>query len=154
MPVYVPRLIAAGSEYCSGQLGNCPSEIPTVGAYPRKYMIRTQQHIPEAAYQMTVELNATLGEYYDVQGMTWQRPPILTDPTEVRVVGHRRLDLYFEGAKLDLVAWHTHHGVDGSKLALVAYETPTAVYWISNTLTDNLDKQQMIGLAASLVPVP
>jgi LCP family protein required for cell wall assembly len=138
MPVYVPRLIAAGSEYCSGQLGNCPSEIPTVGAYPRKYMIRTQQHIPEAAYQMTVELNATLGEYYDVQGMTWQRPPILTDPTEVRVVGHRRLDLYFEGAKLDLVAWHTHHGV----------------YWISNTLTDNLDKQQMIGLAASLVPVP
>ena len=138
MPVYVPRLIAAGSEYCSGQLGNCPSEIPTVGAYPRKYMIRTQQHIPEAAYQMTVELNATLGEYYDVQGMTWQRPPILTDPTEVRVVGHRRLDLYFEGAKLDLIAWHTHHGV----------------YWISNTLTDNLDKQQMIGLAASLVPVP
>jgi len=138
MPVFVPRLIAAGSEYCSGQLGNCPSEIPTVGAYPRKYLIRTQQHRPEAAYQMTVELDATLGQYYDVQGTTWQKAPILADPTEVRVVGHKRLDLYFEGSKLDLVAWHTFHGV----------------YWVSNTLTDSLDKQQMIGIAASLVPAP
>jgi hypothetical protein len=138
MPVYAPRLIAAGSEYCSGQLGNCPAEIPTIGSYPRKYRIWTPQHHPQAAYQMTIELNATLGQYYDVQGMTWQHPPILADPTEVRVIGGKRLDLYFEGAKLDLVAWHTSRGV----------------YWISNTLTDNLDKGQMIGLAASLVRVP
>jgi len=138
MPVFVPRLIAEGSEYCSGELGNCPSEIPTVRAYPRKYVIRTPQHRPEAAYQMTVELDAALGQYYDVQGMTWQRPPILADPTEVRRVGRKRLDLYFEGSKLDLVAWHTRHGA----------------YWISNTLTDNLDTSQMIGIAASLVPAP
>jgi LCP family protein required for cell wall assembly len=138
MPVYVPRLIAAGSAYCSGSLGNCPAEIPTVGAYPREYLIRSPANRAYAAYQMTVELNAMLGQYYDVQGMAWQSPPILAKPTEVRVVAGRRLDLYFGGAKLDVVAWHTAQGV----------------YWISNTLTGNLDKQQMIGIAASLVRVP
>jgi hypothetical protein len=70
--------------------------------------------------------------------MTWQQAPILAHPTEVRVVGGKTLDLYFGGSKLSLVAWHT----------------PRAVYWISNTLTNNLTKQQMIGLAASLVRVP
>ena len=138
MPVYVPKLIAAGSQYCLGSLGNCPAEIATVGSYPREYRIRDRQRHPYAAYQLTLELNAGLGQYYDVQGMTWQHPPILANPTEVRVVGGKRLDLYFEGSKLDVVAWHTAQGA----------------YWISNTLTDNLDKQQMIGLAASLVPAP
>ena len=140
MPVYAPKMIAAGAAYCSAELTNCPtgSEISEVGAYPRSYVIRTPQHHPEAAYQMTVALNPTLGQYYDVEGMTWQRPPSLVDPTEVRVVCGKRLDLYFEGAKLDLIAWHTSRGV----------------YWISNTLTDNLDKEQMIGLAASFVRVP
>jgi polyisoprenyl-teichoic acid--peptidoglycan teichoic acid transferase len=138
LPVYVPRLLAAGSTYCSGSLGNCPAEIPTVGAYPRKYELWTSQHHPAAAYQMTVELNAALGEYYDLEGTTWQHAPILASPTMTRVVGGKLLDLYFEGAKLNLVAWHTAR----------------AVYWISNTLTHNLDKQQMIGLAASLVRVP
>ncbi|MDQ6807348.1 MAG: LCP family protein [Actinomycetota bacterium] len=137
LPVYVPRLLAAGSSYCSGTLGNCPTEISTVGMYPRKYLLWTPQHHPAAAYQMTVELGAALGEYYDIQGMTWQHAPILARPTETRVVAGKRLDLYFEGAKLGLVAWHTAQGV----------------YWISNTLTHNLDKQQMIGLAASLVRV-
>jgi polyisoprenyl-teichoic acid--peptidoglycan teichoic acid transferase len=140
IPVYAPKLIAAGSEYCSSELGNCPtgSPISELGSYPRKYVIQTPQDHPEAAYQMTLVLNLTLGQYYDVEGMTWQNPPALVDPTESRVVGGKRLDLYFEGAKLDLVAWRTARGV----------------YWISNTLTDNLDKQQMIGLAASLVRVP
>jgi LCP family protein required for cell wall assembly len=138
MPVYVPSRLAAGSQYCSGTLGNCPAEIPTVGSYPRKYLLRTTAHHLAAAYQMTVVLNATLGRYYDIQGMTWQHAPILAHPTEVRVVGGKRLDLYFGGAKLQLVAWHTARGV----------------YWISNTLTSNLSKQQMIGLAASLVHVP
>ena len=138
MPVYVPRLLAAGSQYCSGSLADCPAEIPTVGSYPRKYVLRTPQHHLAAAYQLTVVLNTTLGQYYDVQGMTWQHAPILAHPTEVRVVGGKSLDLYFAGAKLDLVAWHTSRGV----------------YWIANTLTRNLDRQQMIGLAASLVRVP
>jgi hypothetical protein len=138
MPVYVPKLIAAGSAYCSGTLGNCPAEIPTVGSYPREYLIRSPQHHAYSAYQMTLALNPALGQYYDVQGMTWQNPPLLASPTMVRVVGGKRLDLYVAGSKLGVVAWHTRRGV----------------YWISNTLTNNLDKQQMIGLAASLVPAP
>jgi LCP family protein required for cell wall assembly len=140
MPVYAPKLIAAGSQYCSATLVNCTtgSQISEVGAYPRAYVIDTPQHQAEAAYQMTLVLNPILGQYYDVQGTTWKAAPALVDPTEVRVVGARKLDLYFEGAKLDQVAWRT----------------PQAVYWITNTLTDNLDKQEMIGIAASLARVP
>jgi LCP family protein required for cell wall assembly len=138
LPVYVPKRLVAGSEYCSGTLGNCPAEIPTIGSYPRKYLLWTTQHHPASAYQMTVVRNGILGQYYDVEGMTWQQAPILAHPTEVRIVGGKTLDLYFGGSKLSLVAWHT----------------PRAVYWISNTLTNNLTKQQMIGLAASLVRVP
>ncbi|MDQ6774779.1 MAG: LCP family protein [Actinomycetota bacterium] len=138
MPVYVPRLLAAGAEYCSGSLGNCPAQISTVGAYPRKYVLWTSQHHPTAAYQMTVVLNGTLGQYYDIQGTTWQHPPILAHPTEVRLVGGKHIYLFFEGAKLNVVAWHT----------------PQGVYWIANTLTHDLGKQQMIGLAASLTRVP
>ncbi|PZS12674.1 MAG: LytR family transcriptional regulator, partial [Solirubrobacterales bacterium] len=56
------------------------------------------------------------------------------NPTQTRTVAGRRLALYFNGHKLTLVAWRT----------------PQAVYWISNTLTDVLGNQQMLGIAASL----
>ncbi len=75
-----------------------------------------------------------LGQYYGVQGTTWQNPPILNDPTETKTVNGKVLDLYANGGKLSLVAWHT----------------PGGVYWISNTLTDGISNRQMVAIAASL----
>ena len=75
-----------------------------------------------------------LGEYYGVQGTTWLHPPILNSPTMVKEVKGRKLQLYFNGGKLSLVAWRSHR----------------AVYWISNTLTDTLSPGQMKAIAASL----
>ena len=37
----------------------------------------------------------------------------------------------------------------GSKLAMVAWKTGGAVYWISNTLTQNLSNSQMLAIASS-----
>jgi polyisoprenyl-teichoic acid--peptidoglycan teichoic acid transferase len=74
-----------------------------------------------------------LGQYIGVQGTTWRTPPILDSPTQTRVVGGKRLLLYVNGHKLSVVAWRTGGGV----------------YWISNTLTDDVPNQQMIGMAAS-----
>ncbi len=71
---------------------------------------------------MTVALNPSQGEYYGVQGTTWQNPPILNSPTQTRTVAGKRLMLFFNGHKLSLAAWRT----------------PQGVYWISNTLTDSL----------------
>jgi polyisoprenyl-teichoic acid--peptidoglycan teichoic acid transferase len=124
MPVYFPRLIAAGSTY----------EPPTAGEYPRAYRIHDQSNIPHAAYRIVVVLNSLLGQYYGVQGTTWRTPPILNSPSGTRTVGGKVLSLYANGGRLSVVAWHTRQGV----------------YWISNTLTDNLTNKQMVGIAASL----
>ena len=51
-----------------------------------------------------------VGEYYGIQGMTWREPPILDDPHEIRTVNGRKLELYYDGSRLRLVAWRTKHG--------------------------------------------
>jgi len=135
MPIYFPRLIKTGSSYCLGLIGNCPLEIASPGSYPRGYVIRDRQGVPHAAYRMTLQINPNLGQYYGVQGTTWQDPPLLASPTEIRTVAGKRLEVFASGGKVTTVAWHTPHGV----------------YWISNTLTTNISNQQMIGIAASLM---
>jgi LCP family protein required for cell wall assembly len=134
MPVYYPRLIANGSSYCSSVTGNCPVEISSAGSYPRAYTIHGQHGTRYPAYRMTLVMNPALGQYYGVQGTTWQNPPILNNPTQTRVVGGKRLMLYAAGGKLTNVAWRT----------------PQGVYWISNTLTTDIGNQQMVAIAASL----
>ena len=134
MPVFYPRVIAPGSSYCLDSTGNCPLEIASPGSYPREYTIRDRAGHRHAAYRMTLALNPVLGEYYGVQGTTWLDPPILNKPNGTRVVGGRKLLLYSNGGKLSLVAWRTR----------------SAVYWISNTLTDTLSTGQMVAIAASL----
>jgi hypothetical protein len=74
------------------------------------------------------------GEYYGVQGMTWKDPPILDGAHDTRTVNGRKLDLYYDGRRLRLVAWRTKR----------------AVYWVSNTLSQSLNSRQMIAIADSL----
>jgi polyisoprenyl-teichoic acid--peptidoglycan teichoic acid transferase len=127
LPIYVPRLIAQGSTY----------EAPSPGEYPRAYMLPDLNRRPRAAYRITVVVNPALGEYYGIEGTIWQHPPILGSPTETRVLAGKKLELYANGGKLSVVAWHTSR----------------AVYWVSNTLTDDLTNSQMVGIAASLTRV-
>jgi LCP family protein required for cell wall assembly len=134
MPVYYPRVIAAGSSYCSDVASNCYVETGAgAGFYPRAYTIR-QDRRRYSAYRMTIELNPLLGQYYGIQGMTWQKPPILNSPSFTRMVNGKELLVYANGGKVSVVAWRTAWGV----------------YWVSNTLTDTLSPHQMIGIAASL----
>jgi polyisoprenyl-teichoic acid--peptidoglycan teichoic acid transferase len=134
MPVYYPRMITSGSQYCQSDTSLCYVEIPSPGSYPRAYLIHDQQGKPHLAYRMTIVLNQLLGEYYGVQGTTWQNPPILGKPTETRTVRGKLLDIYANGGAISLVAWHT----------------PQGVYWISNTLADAITNRQMVAIAASL----
>jgi polyisoprenyl-teichoic acid--peptidoglycan teichoic acid transferase len=134
MAVYYPRRIVAASSYCSGVAGNCPLEISGSGSYPRAYTLHDQQGKPHAAYRMTLVMNPALGQYYGVQGTTWQNPPILNNPTQTRTVGGKKLMLFAAGGRLADVAWRT----------------PQGVYWISNTLTNDVGNQQMVAIAASL----
>ncbi len=138
MPVYYPKLIMAGSEYCMSVTANCDdgSEPQTeyTGSYPRSYKIRDQQGHLRPAYRMTLVLNSVLGEYYGVQGTTWQDPPLLASPSGTRTINGRKLFLYAQAGSITNVAWHT----------------PQGVYWISNTLTTDISNRQMIAIASSL----
>ena len=134
MPVYYPRLIVSGSSYCSSLTANCPLEIPSPGSYPRAYRIKDPQGVVHAAYRMTLQINPVLGQYYGVQGTTWQNPPLLANPTETRQVAGKKLLLYANGGKLTAVAWRT----------------PRGVYWISNTLTTDIPNRELVSIAASL----
>ncbi len=138
MPVYFPRRVAPGSSYCSSMTSICPVQIPSAGSYPRAYQIRDEHGVPYAAYRMTVAINPALGQYYGVQGTTWQKAPILSNPNQTRTVNGKRLALYLDGHKITLVAWRT----------------PQGVYWIANSLSDLLSNPQMLGIAASLTRAP
>ena len=99
---------------------------------PRIYTIRDELGKPHQAYRLV--LFEGFGEYYGIQGMTWRDPPILDHPDQVKNVGGRKLLLYYDGKRVRIVAW----------------KTPRAVYWVSNTLSQSLSKAQIIGIAASL----
>ena len=135
MPIYYPRLIKTGSQYCLGLIANCPLEQASPGSYPRGYVIHDQKGVAHAAYRMTVVLNSLLGQYYGVQGTTWTSPPLLANPTETKTVAGHKLLLFANGSKLTTVAW----------------KTSGAVYWISNTLDSVIPNSQMVGMAASLI---
>jgi LCP family protein required for cell wall assembly len=134
LPVYYPRLVVAGSNYCSDQTSICPLEVPSPGSYPRHYVMRDQGGRPHAAYRMTLEINPMLGQYYGVQGTSWRHPPLLANPSGTKVVGGKTLLLFAQGGKLVDVAWRTKQGV----------------YWIANTLTSDIPNRQMVDIAASL----
>jgi LCP family protein required for cell wall assembly len=122
LPVYFPKAIyvARGGGYA------------TSGS-PRSYEIFDRAKKRYRAYRLVLYAGQ-LGQYYGVEGTTWKDAPILDDPDDERIIGGRRFRRYFDGKKIRLLAW----------------ETPKAVYWVSNTLTQALTNRQMMEIARSL----
>ena len=124
----------------AGAGGSLPVYYPTVlrnssqfAQPPRVYKLMGTDGKRHGAFRMVVRRTDANGEYYGIQGTTWKDPPILDSPSETRNVGGREFRLFFAGDRLRLVAW----------------ETPKATYWISNTLLQTLDKKQMMAIARS-----
>ncbi len=84
IPIYYPKLIQSSSRYCSSLTTVCPLETASPGAYPRAYLLHDRQGVAHYAYRMTLVINPALGQYYGVQGTTWQNPPILGSPSGTR----------------------------------------------------------------------
>jgi len=125
----------------SAKLPDLPVYFPMVrlaaGAYatasPRSYDISDPNHNRYRAYRIVLA-QGEAGQYYGVQGTTWKAPPILDNPTDqVRMRG-RTFQRYFVGHKIRLIAW----------------KTPKAVYWVSNTLSLNLTNTQIMDIARSV----
>jgi hypothetical protein len=123
-PLYYSRAkLAVGSYPASGP--NAPN--------PRVYDIYDRGHHRFRAYRI-VGYAGQDGQYYGIQGTTWKSPPILDDPTDKIQMRGRTYEEFYDGSRLRLVAWRT----------------PKAVYWVSNTLSELLSNDQMRALARTL----
>jgi LCP family protein required for cell wall assembly len=114
-----------------------PKAIAARGGYvkdsPRLYDIYDRSRHRYRAYRLVLA-EGDNGQYYGVQGMTWKAPPILDNPTDEVRMRKRTYRRYFDGRRIRLIAW----------------ETPKAVYWVSNTLSHSLTNAQMMDIARSL----
>lgn len=71
--------------------------------------------------------------YWGVQAMRWTDPPAIADPTSVQTIGERNYMLFSQGRHLHMVAWKEHG----------------ALYWVVNTLENELPNEMMLALATS-----
>lgn len=128
-PVYYPRWLPNSRGYMKPR-GN-------EGGYPHKYRTKTPSGKMRQAYRLVVDVStgANPGNYLGIQGTTWLDPPILDNPSaDTRTINGKKLDLYYDGDRLRLVAWRT----------------PRAVYWVSNSLEKLVSNEQMLQIAGSL----
>jgi LCP family protein required for cell wall assembly len=100
---------------------------------PRSYDIFDRGRHKYRAYRIVLA-EGEAGQYYGVQGTTWKAPPILDNPTDEVRMRKRTYQRYFDGRRIRTIAW----------------KTPRAVYWVSNTLSLNLTNKQMMDIARSL----
>lgn len=120
LPVFYPTVKVAGANYQDGST--------------RPYRMKTPDGKRVSAYRIVAKLPNSSGDYYGVQGVYWDDPPILKNPSEERKIGGRTYFLYYEG----------------SKLGLVAFKRDGASYWVSNSLARKLTEKQMLAIAKSL----
>jgi polyisoprenyl-teichoic acid--peptidoglycan teichoic acid transferase len=121
-----------------------PLEYPRVrdsygGAEPdelRVYHIHDRQGALRPIYVIVID-RGELGQYYDVQGTNWTDPPLLGNPGQSVQAGSRTYELFYIGEQVRTIAWHE----DG------------AVYWIENTLTNNVSPRAMLTMAEQTLPV-
>jgi len=98
----------------------------------RTYSFRAPDGRVYRAYRMVFG-GLGLGQYWGVQGMTWKNPPLLQGDHDTRTIGGRKFQIYYEGDKIDMVAWITRDGL----------------YYVKNTLSGSLDNDQMLAIARS-----
>jgi LCP family protein required for cell wall assembly len=104
---------------------------------PRVYHLRDGNNEGERhpAYRMVGEYQPEYEvNYFGIQGIGgWEDPPILDNPSETRTIHGRDYEIFVDGDKVKLVAWHRGENT----------------YWVSNSLQQSLTNDQMLGIARS-----
>ncbi len=101
----------------------------------RNYSIETTEGKHSAASVAVVE-TPQYG-YWSIQAMRWKDPPAVQHPDSTQTVKGRKFMLFYQGDHLHLVAWREHG----------------TLYWVINTLDNQLSNDLILGLAASCKPV-
>jgi polyisoprenyl-teichoic acid--peptidoglycan teichoic acid transferase len=109
---------------------------PAVQEEVRPYALRDPEGHLHHAYTVVFQQNI-LGGYYDVEGTDWLDPPIVARPQETRQIGSRTYMFFADGEHIHMIAWREHH----------------VLYWVINTLLEELTNQQMLAIARSALPL-
>ncbi|MEA2216100.1 MAG: polyisoprenyl-teichoic acid--peptidoglycan teichoic acid transferase [Solirubrobacteraceae bacterium] len=97
----------------------------------RPYYLRNQQNQLRHAYVVVFRQN-TLGGYYDFQGSDWTNPPLFANARR-QTIGGRSYLLVDDGSHIHVLGW----------------KSGGALYWVTNTLLEDLSNSQMLAIAKS-----
>jgi LCP family protein required for cell wall assembly len=107
----------------------------TTTAPIRTYVINSGGHGYNSLYAM-FRMPGTAGAYWGIEETGFADAPILANPTTTRRLDGRDYRFYYNGP-------HLH---------LIAFTDRKRVYWVQNTLLDDLTNPEMVAIARSLRP--
>jgi LCP family protein required for cell wall assembly len=102
----------------------------------RAYTLPDEKGVRHRAYVISID-RGLVGEYYGIEGTDWTTPPILAGAHQTRRVAGRTYGVYLDGSHIRIVSWRSQN----------------AVYWLSNTLDEELSNRQMLAIAESSRPI-
>jgi LCP family protein required for cell wall assembly len=102
----------------------------------RAYFLRDTGGRLRHAYVVVFKQN-TLGGYYDFEGTDWPRPPLIAHPNQQRKIARKTYLLFTDGSHIHVIAWR-----QGKML-----------YWVTNTLLEDISNEQMLAIARSAKPL-
>jgi polyisoprenyl-teichoic acid--peptidoglycan teichoic acid transferase len=97
----------------------------------RAYTLADQQGKTHHAYVVVWEQNI-LGGYYDFEGTDWLNPPLFAH-ARTQQIGGRSYRLVDDGSHIHVIGWRSGH----------------VLYWLTNTLLEELSNAQMLAIAGS-----
>jgi polyisoprenyl-teichoic acid--peptidoglycan teichoic acid transferase len=127
-PIFYPTRLPSGARYVESSSYEHVQD-------PRVYHFKDTDGKRHAAYRMVAVLELPDGaHYFGVQGIQgWSDPPILSNPSETRTIHGREYDIFVDGDRVKMIAWHRGDNT----------------YWVSNSLLQVLTNDQMVGIARS-----
>jgi LCP family protein required for cell wall assembly len=127
-PVFYPTRLPSGAYY---QEDDAYEHIQN----PRVYHLKDTDENRHGAYRIVVEWPLSDGiHYFGLQGIQgWSDPPILDNPSLSKTINGREYEIYVDGDRVSMVAWHRGDNT----------------YWVANDLLNTLSNDQMIGIARS-----
>ena len=134
----LPDLILGRSRSpAGGGPGALPGALPGAADRPgrtaevRPYVLFDQQNHLHHAYVIVWKQNP-IGGYYDFEGSDWLNPPLFA---------HARTQV-IDGREYRMVD-------DGSHIHVIGWRSGNVLYWLTNTLLEELTNGQMIAIARS-----
>lgn len=116
-----------------------PVLVPAVQTQPAipndfyAYTVSDQRGRLHHGYRIDWQQNG-LGGYYGIEGMDWPNPPLFANASRTATIGGRRYMFIDDGSHVHDVGWR-----EGRDL-----------YWVSNTLLEDLSNSQMLVIAESV----